>query len=471
MRMMHTNNSQNHAQRHVGLVLALVGLISAATPVTGPTRSASAQTDASSWSYTGSLNIARLYHTATLLSDGKILVAGGASGIDFDHLKSAELYDPVTETWRITGRLKVPRSFHTATLLRDGRVLVAGGARSGSAGSAELYDPKEGKWRVTGRLNEPRFGHTATLLENGKVLLAGGYDELTDALNTAELYDPDTGTWSFTGNLNTPSDGPPTATLLQNGKVLILRRGAPELYDPDTGTWSTISSPSRHIGSGHTATLLPDGRVLLAGGEFIGPINPAELYDPNTGTWSSTGPLNRARFYHTATLLPNKKVLVAGGEIYRVSGGVTFGVQLDHSELYDPDTGTWSFTSKLNTPRSGHTATLLPEGKALIVGGLHNGLNSVEHSVELGYNFAAVTPPTIMMASVSGKSLIIVGENFDGGAVILINGEEQKTRNDDQQPLTTLIGKKAGKKIKAGDLLQVRNPGGSLSEEFTFTGS
>ena len=453
------------ARQTGALVLALVGLIGAAILATGPIRPASAQAGASSWSYTGSLNIRRSSHTATLLSDGKILVAGGGnfSNNVFHPLDSAELYDPVTGTWSITGRLKVPRVSHTATLLPDGRVLVVGGTISGGA---ELYDPKEGKWRFTQSLQGARYGHTATLLGNGKVLVAGGYDEFTDPINTAVLYNPDTDTWSSTGNFNTDGDGPPTATLLQNGKVLITRRGeSPELYDPDAGTWSIISSPSRNMGLGHTATLLPGGRVLLAGGEYDGPINSAELYDPNTSTWSSTGPLNRARSNHTATLLPDGKVLVAGGVVYQVSAGMSFGVQLANSELYDPDTGTWSFTSKLNDPRSGHTATLLPDGQVLIVGGLPNGLNTVE----LGYNFPAVTPPTIIMASVSGRKLIIAGENFEDGAVIVLNGKEQKTANDEQNPKTTLIGKKAGKKIRPGDTLQVQNPNGTVSQEFTFS--
>jgi N-acetylneuraminic acid mutarotase len=474
--MMHANKQQNHARRHVGLVLALVGLISAATLVTGPIRPASAQADARSWSYTGSLNTPRYFHTATLLPDGKILVAGGTSfsGI----VDSAELYDPVTGKWNDTGRLNVPRTGHTATLLKDGKVLIVGG----SLNSAELYDPKEGKWSATGSLNAARYGHTATLLENGKVLVAGGgeiidWDE-TIPLNTAELYDPDTGTWSFTGNLHTAVESH-TATLLQNGKVLVLRGrgGSAELYDPDTGTWSTIGSLSRNTGFGHTATLLPDGRILIVGGIVEGIVggeyndrlfNPAELYDPSTGTWSSTGPLNRARFSHTATLLPNGKVLVAGGIRFRVSGGITFQVNVAKSELYDPETGTWSVTGNLNTPRNHHTATLLPDGKALLVGGLDGSSIVGLLSAELG-NFAAV-PPTIIMASVAGKKLIVVGENFNPDAVILLNGEEQKTRNDDQNPQTTLIGKNAGKKIKPGDRVQVRNPDGTLSEQFTFTG-
>ena len=83
----------------------------------------------------------------------------------------------------------------------------------------------------------------------------------------------------------------------------------------------------------------------------------------------------------------------------------------------------------------------------------------------------APTAPRIIMASVSGKKLFITGENFHDGAVILLNGEEQKSKNDEQNPQTTLIGKKTGKKIKAGDRVQVRNPNGSISAEFTFTGS
>jgi hypothetical protein len=460
------------AKYTAGLVLALVGLISAAL-MKGQIQLVSAETVALGWSYTGSLNTPRSSHTATLLPDGKVLVAGGANkfGDFFQSLDSPELYDPATGEWNPTGRLNVPRELHTATLLKDGKVLIVGGFGEDGLNGAELYDPQNERWSVTGSLNTHRIYHTATLLKNGKVLVVGGGEVIfccpeTIPLDTVELYDPDTGTWSFTGDLNTAVESH-TATLLQNGKVLVLGEGSAELYDPDTGKWSSVGILGGNIGRyNHTATLLPDGRVLIAGGTSSVPIGPAQLYDPDTGAWSSTGDLNTERFNHTATLLPDGKVLVAGG--WRRGDSVI--VSLRSSELYDPDKGTWSFAGSLKTRRSYHTATLLPDGIPLIVGGTVDDVGSLD-SVELGNTFAAVTPPKITMASVAGKKLIVVGENFDPDAVILINGEEQKTRNDDQNPGTTLIGKKAGKKIKPGDRLQVRNPDGPLSEGFIFTGS
>lgn len=227
-----------------------------------------------SWSYTGSLNIPSYLHTATLLSDGKVLVAGGVS---YDGVSgSAELYDPVTGKWKVTGSLNVARYSHKATLLRDGRVLVVGGSDTlrdednSFLNSAELYDPQTGSWSVTGSLNTARAFHTATLLQDGKVLVAGGgglqgADDLI-SLSTAELYDPETGTWSFTGSLNAAIEVH-TATLLQDGKVLVARGDKhAELYDPDTGSWSSVSNASGDYRFNYTAVLLLDGRVLLAGG-------------------------------------------------------------------------------------------------------------------------------------------------------------------------------------------------------------
>lgn len=299
------------------------------------------------WSNTGNLNTDRNAHTATLLLGGKVLVAGGFSCAPPPQsclqLRSAELYDPATGTWSNTGNLNIARDAHTATLLPNGNVLIAGGFLAGSAlNNAELYDPATGTWSSAGNLNTGRYRHTATLLPNGKVLVAGGLGANAD-LNSAELYDPATGTWSMTGNLNTAREFH-TATLLSNGKVLVAGgfvnfdngqvTNSAELYDPVTEIWSNTGN----LNTGrayHTGTLLPNGKVLVAGGFFVAGFpnitNSAELYDPATGTWSNTATLNTARRFHTVTLLPNGKVLAAGGSGFNAPNS---------AELYDSGTTT-----------------------------------------------------------------------------------------------------------------------------------
>jgi hypothetical protein len=161
------------------------------------------------------------------------------------------------------------------------------------------------------------------------------------------------------------------------------------------------------------------GGVLIVGGTYIdGFIKTAQLYDPDTGAFTSAGRLKRARFGHSATLLPDGKVLVAGGWGRNVSGGMTS--HWTAQSCYDLDTGTWSFTDNLNTTRAHHTATLLADGKVLLVGGFDSSSIGGINSVEIGK--FAVVPPRISMASVSGQKLIIAGQNFGSGAAILIKG-------------------------------------------------
>jgi len=148
------------------------------------------------WTATGSMAQGRTQHTATLLPNGKVLVAGGVYGG-----ASAELYDPTNGTWTDTGSLAQTRFDHTATLLSNGMVLVAGGFGSGALASAELYDPASGTWTATNRLATARRDHRATLLPNGKVLVEGTSG---GASASAELYDSADGSWSNTGSLVTP---------------------------------------------------------------------------------------------------------------------------------------------------------------------------------------------------------------------------------------------------------------------------
>ena len=320
----------------------------------------------------------RTGHTATLLPNGKVLVAGGGGTGLSALLATAELYDPATGSWTATGSMHGIRILHTATLLPDGKVLVAGGADSitetsvNALATAELYDPASGAWTATGSMIEARAYHTATLLANGKVLVAGGSGSAagSDSLATAELYDPATGTWTATGNL-IEARTYHTATLLPDGRVLVAggsglhgpQLASAELYDPGTGSWTATGTMVTDR-SGHTATLLQDGRVLVLGGSSApptpSPTVTAELYDPRTGSWTAAESVNGDHYRGTATPLDDGRVLVAGGGTSAAHDG---------AELYDPRTGSWSATANMLAPRSGHTATLLGNGSVLVAGG------------------------------------------------------------------------------------------------------
>jgi uncharacterized repeat protein (TIGR01451 family) len=312
-----------------------------------------------------SMATARDSHTATRLPGGQVLIAGG-----YDNgtpLASAELFDPTLFGFSSTGSMATARFYHTATLLPGGEVLIAGGyGTTGTLSSAELYDPGSGTFTPAGSLATGRYNHTATLLPSGEVLIAGGYGT-TGAVASAELYDPASGTFTFAGNMVTPRYVH-TATLLTNGKVLIAGGTGladlanAELYDPGAGTFTPTGSlvTARTY---CTATLLPSGSVLVVGGwGSSGLLGSAELYDPVAGTFAATGSLVTARQVQTATLLPNGKVLIVGGQ--GASGFVASG------ELYTPTFGTFAATGSLATPRWYQTATLLPSTEVLIAGGV-----------------------------------------------------------------------------------------------------
>jgi Bacterial Ig-like domain (group 2)/Galactose oxidase, central domain/Kelch motif len=355
-------------------------------------------TSPSGFTPTGSLHEARGLHTATLLPDNKVLVAYGSNSSAYTNatgyvgLTSIEVYDPGTGTFtEIVGEDGVGIFGHTATLMPNGKVLLAGGfvnsvwdySGSTSYNVANLYDLATGVFSGTGNMTASRGDHTATLLANGKVLIAGGADQdpTGTGLASAELYDPSTSTFTPTGSMAV-GRFLHTATPLQNGRVLIVGGAltsasdpvaTAEVYDPATGIFTTTGAMA-NAREQHTATLLADGRVLIVGGTTstgTGDLHPTatvEVYDPSTGSFSVTGSMAEARTLHTATLLPSGKVLVAGG-----------GDENSTAEVYDPATGSFSFTGGMEIGRSGHTATPLPNGSVLVGGGgIFAGLDSAE---------------------------------------------------------------------------------------------
>ncbi len=312
----------------------------------------------------------RAAHTATLLPNGKVLIAGGFAG-DENSLASAEVFDPTTSTFSSAGNMSATRAGHTATLLPNGKVLIAGGYNGSYLTSAELYDPSARTFTPTGRMVTARSGHVATLLNNGKVLLAGGVGTGWTFLADAELYDPTTNAFTATGGMTMARESH-TATLLKNGNVLITgghkdRRSAitiyssAEIYNPANGTFSSTGNLTvkRHK---HDAILLADGRVLIIGGaderDGRGAYTSAEIYNPATGVFTATGTMNTARYklQGTSVLLNDGKVLIAGGA--------------NRAEVFDPATNTFSYASgSLGTTRLFAAATRLQNGQVLITGG------------------------------------------------------------------------------------------------------
>jgi len=281
------------------------------------------------------------------------------------------------------GNTIVPRFSHTATLLPSGKVLIAGGLHRNRTieASAELYDPATGRFAPAGKLVSARgFGSTATLLPNGKVLIAGGSCGSSCFLAAAEVYDPTTGRFTPTGSMSTPRAAG-QAVRLHNGDVLIVggdssADGLPlagaELYHTSNGTFSltgSMQTPRDFF----AAVLLKNGKVLVMGGSSTGQHASgmveeasAEIYDPATGRFTPTGSMTTGRNKLGATLLPDGRVLVVGGQ-----NGGAFGARLASTEIYDPAKGKFTAGPNMSSRRFKLLTGVvsLKNGRVLVAGG------------------------------------------------------------------------------------------------------
>jgi N-acetylneuraminic acid mutarotase len=342
------------------------------------------------WSGVGTLTGGRYSHTATLLKDGRVLVAGGN---DSAPLKSAQLYDPAANTWSSAGTMSLARTGQAAALLDSGKVLVAGGMApdadpASSTGaytrSAELYNPATNTWTATGDMAAARFQPTMTVLPDGRVLVAGGSGgDAASPLASAEIYDPSTGSWDTVAPMSV-ARAMATATLLKDGKVLVAggydgtgELAGAEVYDAVHNTWSPTGSLADGRDSA-TATELQNGDVLLAGGDGGDghTLASAEVYDAGKGTWHAAASMAAARQTAAAALLDDGTVLVTGGD------DAAAGTVLGSAEVYNPSEDAWSPAGSMAAPRKQHTLTVLNDGRALVVGGnaggFDRGLTGVE---------------------------------------------------------------------------------------------
>lgn len=377
------------------------------------------------WEFTARMKQPRSGHTATRLSDGRVLVVGGFN--DTGVLNTAEIFDPATKSWIMVAAMRVGRARHTATLLPDGTVLVAGGAvdlkhPTAITDTAERFDPVSAQWLTVNSMAAKRAFHAAALMNDGTVLVAGGGPTGSKATQLlAERYLPSSNSWISAGSSQAVHTRG-TATSMPDGTVLVsggveagpeadnpalYRVNYSERYDPSSNRWLELATMNE-TPFAHAATLMNDGTVLVTGGRWCDCCPPAYCpeyqtavrYLPNfrTGSefppvWHNIPDMLQARTNHQSTLLNDGTILVTGGFIGCVDTTTPPGgcaQSLDKVEIYHPDPnniagGKWENQEIMFNPRGDHTATLLADGNVLVCGGYSWAGSGAMDSAEIFY--------------------------------------------------------------------------------------
>jgi N-acetylneuraminic acid mutarotase len=395
------------------------------------------------------LSAARFQHTATWLpAQGRVLLAGGSAAAA---PTTADLYDPVAKTFTPTGSLNITRAQHTATLLQNGQVLIAGGtggtgavtASTNAESTLEIYDPLAGTFtQVTSLMQKPRFSHGASLLADGTVLITGGSSTAATFV-TAEIFNLSTGpaaaTTTLTANPLAVGRQQHSSTVLGDGRVLLVGGSAAsgtyphltaEIYDPANGTFTATGSMQNGRFQ-HGVALLPDGRVMVAGGSAptITSTNSVEVFDPSLGTWSFVGGQVIGRSQHTTTVLADGRVLVVGGQ-GAGQGALSTLSYLKSAQIYDPATSVWSSTGSLTTGRYDHTATLLSDGRVLVTGGNAPGTTAAGGTTNSAEIWDPSTGQWTVVASMTGNALgrrSHVATLLPNGNVLVTGGQDSAT--------------------------------------------
>ena len=341
-----------------------------------------------------------------------------------------------TNTWTAAPAMPTERvAGHTATLLPSGKLLVVGGVKSAGVGTAaaDLFDPVNATWTSAAPMNVMRASHAATLLADGRVLVTGG-STVSSAVakgyvndTSAEIYDPVANTWTPTPPMSVARSHH-TATLLPDGKVLVvggenlqyLVEPTAEVYDPATHAWAAPRTQPLAPRSRHTATLLPSGGVLIAGGfdivnGLLTPTSTAELYDPVLHTrittvpdgqggsttvttitggldFTATAPMAIPHDGQSATRLPDGRVVIVGGNTTQ-------------TEIFDPVAATWTTQGSTAATHTAHGAALLPDGRLLVVGGTQFALPDAELFDSATGRWSAAAPTLILRSNPTATSM------------------------------------------------------------------
>ncbi len=337
------------------------------------------------WEYAGDLGKGFTGHTATVLKNGKVLIAGGYNKDDGFYAKT-HIYDPEKGQWSNAASMGTARSGHTATLLNDGKVLVAGGYNSndGYLASSEIYDPTSDNWEKTEQMFGAVAYHASVFLpDTGKALLIGGSNAPGTPVKLVQLYDPVTRLWGRLDDMEFARMHP--AAVCLSGEEVIVGGGMTgpnsfdnhiERYNVAEDTWTTVGT-LRNSRANFAMEYLGDNKVIFTGGRsadsfgFSKYLSKSEIYDTSTKETKAPGLLNQARFQHVAVLLDDDSIFAAGGKYYKDGKPDT----LDSIEICPRvlDEGEWKIlSSKLGSYVYSASAIRLNNGKILVIGGRDN---------------------------------------------------------------------------------------------------
>ena len=331
---------------------------------------------------------------ALLLDDGRALVAGGFTGLaDAGGLAPypttyAQLYDSATGLWQSFGRYHpaadgaAPVFYDALAALPDGTPLAFGVSPAGpDLGSSAAYrlNTAAGHWELLADGAQTRLFAGVTMLADGRLLVAGGLTLQPGGFapdDSAEIFDPADGRWRAAAPMPLYARTP-LLLVLDDGRALALPgpfsgeflngdgRPVALLYDPAADAWE-FTGPMLASHRNPAAIVLPDGRALVSGGGHAS----SELFDPAANQWTPAAPMRRERTGHRLTLLPDGRVIATGGDAANSTDTESAAHPPAATEYYHPDADAWTPGPPLSRPRSNHTATLLPDGRLLLTGGL-----------------------------------------------------------------------------------------------------